>query len=117
MGLKFLNMLIFFLFQGNFQYKRSSTSPKLTFKKDLNRTAFGSSGDRVDGGGTVVVGKTADHLARSARSVENLNQFDEKNHSNSAKTETGNLQKSTSDSGLDELNGTPDQDGSGCIVS
>ena len=96
------------------QYKRSSTSPKLTFKKDLNRSAFGSSGDRVDGG---AVGKTADHLARSVRSVENLNQFDEKNHSNSAKTETGNLQKSTSDSGLDELNGTPDQDGSGCIVS
>ena len=99
------------------QHKRS-TSPKLTFKKDLNRTAFGSSGDRVDGA-VVVVGKTADHLARSARSVENLNQFDEKKHSSSSATgsRANNLQKSTSDSGLDELNGTPDQDGSGCIVS
>ena len=98
------------------QYKRSSTSPKLTFKKDLNRSAFGSSGDRVDGG---AVGKTADHLARSVRSVENLNQFDEKNHLSSAATgsRANNLQKSTSDSGLDELAGTPDQDGSGCIVS
>ena len=99
------------------QYKRSSTSPKLTFKKDLNRSAFGSSGDRVDGG-AVVVGKTADHLARSVRSVENLNQFDEKNYSSSATgSRANNLQKSTSDSGLDELAGTPDQDGSGCIVS
>ena len=99
------------------QYKRSSTSPKLTFKKDLNRSAFGSSGDRVDGG-AVVVGKTADHLARSVRSVENLNQFDEKNHLSSATgSRANNLQKSTSDSGLDELAGTPDQDGSGCIVS
>ena len=100
------------------QHKRS-TSPKLTFKKDLNRTAFGSSGDRVDGA-VAVVGKTADHLARSARSVENLNQFDEKKHSSSSATgsRANNLQKSTSDSGLDELNvGTPDQDGSGCIVS
>ena len=76
-------------------YKRSSTSPKLTFSKDL-----------VSASGA----KTSHHGAGSiARSVEHLNNnIDENDH---------NAQRSSSVSDLNNLTSTTPEEGSGCIVS